>query len=207
MPGHRCRRMKVVAPGPGGGCERPTAGDTSSGDRPLWPPLLGTPHRGLGHFMAMNSGETSVWPPTPGRAHCGHHPGAPPGTCHHLQGQLIMATALGSPHCSHQPQGHGTVGTISTAISSKGLSPLWPPALGRPQHWGYQLLGHTTTDISAWGHCTMAMSPPQPPALGTPQYRCHTQGPLTRPGISRDMPPYPLLSPSPPPLLWDPVSP
>lgn len=97
-----------MAPGPGVGCEWPTAGDTSSRDSPLWPLLLDTSHCGLGLLtMATNSGETSVWPPRD-----------PPATCHHLQGHLIVATTLGSPHCSHQPQGHVTVGTIIMSTSS-----------------------------------------------------------------------------------------
>lgn len=122
----------------------------------LWPPLLGTSHCGLGHLtMAVNSGERSVWPP-----------GDPPGTCRHLQGHLIVATALGSPQRSHQPQGHVTVGTISMATSSKDMSPPWPQALGTPHHCAYQLLGCTITNISAWGHCIVAMLLPHRPPLG-----------------------------------------
>lgn len=137
VPHHRCFRVEVVAPG-----------------------ALGTAHCGhhcWGHLTV--AWDTSSWPRALVRPQCGPHPGDPPGTCHHLQGHLMVATALGSPHCSHQPQGHVTVKChLSMATSSRDVSPLWPPALGTPGHCADQLLGHSTTNVSAWGHCTMALS-------------------------------------------------
>lgn len=109
--------------------------------------------------VATTAGDISSWPRALVRPQCGPHPGDPPGTCHHLQGHLMVATALGSPRCSHQPQGHVTVKChLSMATSSRDVSPLWPSALGTPGHCADQLLGHSTTNVSAWGHCTMALS-------------------------------------------------
>lgn len=80
-----------------------------------------------------------MWPPAPGRAQCGHLGTLQePPRGHYLQGHLIVATALGSPHCTHQPQG--------------------------PCHSGYhlhehQLQGYATTMATnqLWGHLTILL--------------------------------------------------
>lgn len=115
----------MVAPGPGGGCESPTAGDTSSGDNPLWPPLLETSQCGLGYFsMATNSGEASVWP-TSGRTQCGHL-----GTL-----QQPVATSRDTSLWL-QLWGHHTVATSLRDMAQWVPSPC-PPALGTSQYRCY----------------------------------------------------------------------